>query len=125
MCHNFSKMASANISKLFHQFGLVATLLLQLHGLLYVYIIYQYHVNERLSIYYAVKRTIVQTFNPRSRTNKAKSNYIKISISHKPSCPGMQQPGSRHSRLPRLPFNQNVKKTNNIYTKQAAPTRLM
>ena len=36
------KMASANVqSKLFHQFGLAATLLLQLHGLLYVYITYQ------------------------------------------------------------------------------------
>ena len=53
MRHNFFKMASANVSKLFHQFGLVATLLLQ-HGLLYVYITYQHHVNKRLSIYYAV-----------------------------------------------------------------------
>ena len=30
--HNFFKTASANVSKLFHQFGLVAILLLQLHG---------------------------------------------------------------------------------------------
>ena len=64
-------MASANVSNLFHQFDLVATLLLQ-HGLLYVY-------NKRLSIYYAVKRTIAQKFNPRCRANSAKSNYTRIS----------------------------------------------
>ena len=40
-------MASANVSKLFHQFGLAATLLLQLHGLLYVYITYRHHVNKK------------------------------------------------------------------------------
>ena len=78
MRHNFFKMASANVSKLFHQFGLVATLLLQ-HDLLYVYITYRQHVNERSSIYYAVKRTIAQKFNPRSRANSAKSNYMRIS----------------------------------------------
>ena len=74
----FFKMASANVSKLFHQFGLVATLLLQ-HGLLYVYITYRHHVNKRLSIYYAVKRTIAQKFNPRCRANLAKSNCTRIS----------------------------------------------
>ena len=47
-------MAPVNVSQLFHQFGLVATLLLQLHGLLYVYITYWHHVNKRLSTYYAV-----------------------------------------------------------------------
>ena len=55
-----------------------ATLLLQ-YGLLYVYITYRHHVNKRLSIYYAVKRTIAQTFNPRCRANSAKSNYMGIS----------------------------------------------
>ena len=70
-------MARANVSKLFHQFGLVATLLLQ-HGLLYVYITYQHHVNKRLSIYYAVKLTIAQKFNPRCQANLAKSNYMRI-----------------------------------------------
>ena len=73
-------MASANVSKLFHQFGLAATLLLQLHGLLYVYITYRHHVNKILSIYYAVKRTIAQKFNPCCRANSAKSNYMRISI---------------------------------------------
>ena len=78
MRHHFFKMASANVSKLFHQFRLVATLLLQ-HGLLYVDITYRQHVNKRSSIYYAVKRTIAQKFNPRSRANSAKSNYMRIS----------------------------------------------
>ena len=55
--HNFFKIASANVSKIFYQFGLVATLLLQ-HGLLYTYITYRHHVIKRLSIYYAVKRII-------------------------------------------------------------------
>ena len=62
--HIFFKMASANASKLFHQFGLVATLLLQ-HGLLHVYITYQHHVNKVFISYYAVKRTIAQKFNTR------------------------------------------------------------
>ena len=57
MRHNFFKMAFAIVSKLFHQFGLLATLLLQLNGLLYVYINYRHHVNKRLSIQHVVKRT--------------------------------------------------------------------
>ena len=74
-------MASANVSiqSFFINFGLIATLLLQLHGLLYVYITYRHHVNKRLSIYYAVKRTIAQKFNPRCRANSAKSNCTRIS----------------------------------------------
>ena len=71
-------MTSVNGSKLFHRFGLVAILLLQ-HGLLYVYITYRHHVMKRLSIYYAVKRTIAQKFNQRSQANSAKSNYMSIS----------------------------------------------
>ena len=105
MRHNFFKMASANVSKIFHQFGLVATLLLQ-HGLLYVDITYRHHVNKRLSIYYAVKRTIAQKFNPRCRVNSAKSNYMRISNPLNrvvPVC-RLQQPESRQSGLARLPY---------------------
>ena len=79
MRHIFLKMASANVSKLLYQFDLVATLLLQLQGLLYVCITYQHHLIKILSIYYAVKRTIAQKFNPHCRANSAKRNYMRIS----------------------------------------------
>ena len=95
MRHNFFKMASANISKLSRQFGLCSNPTASTSWFINVYITYQH------------------------RANSAKRNYMRISIPNNPSCPGMQQPGSRHSRLPRLPCNQNVKKTNNIHTKQA------
>ena len=79
MRHHFFKMASANVSKLLYQFDLVATLLLQLQGLLYVCITYQHHLIKILSIYYAVKRTIAQKFNARCRANSVKINYMRIS----------------------------------------------
>ena len=63
----FSKWLLLMFQSFFHQFGLVATLLLQLHGLLYVYITYRHQVNKRLSIYYAVKRTIAQKVQPALR----------------------------------------------------------
>ena len=86
-------MASANVSNFFQQFGLVATLLLQLHGLLYIYIIYRHHVNKRLSIYYDVKQTIAQKFNPQLHENfhpafKMLKKYIYIYIYTKRASPG-------------------------------------
>ena len=62
--------------------SMIATLLLQ-HGLLYVYITYRHHVNKRLSIYYAVKRTIAQKFNPlglhsRLAESCTRANYINF-----------------------------------------------
>ena len=122
MRHNFFENGFCYVSKLFHQFGLVATLLLQ-HGLLYVYITYRHHVNKILSIYYAVKRTIAQTFNPRCRANLGKSNYMRISIPLNQVVPvcSNQDPGK--AGWPGCHVIEMLKKKHDIYvyTKWASP----
>ena len=46
--------------KFLRESGFLATLILQLHCLLYLYVTYRYHVNEKLVIYYATKQCVVE-----------------------------------------------------------------
>ena len=60
MATRLTKKKLSAMRDLIQQFGLFTALLLQLHGLIYVFALFKKYRDDKLLLYYATKRTIMQ-----------------------------------------------------------------